>query len=87
MKVTTIVSVSALATAALGSTFEPADFNVTEALIANGINVAAIPELAGLVERSSLSACTIAVRYSFPRHLCVALISVLTMGHSAPLSR
>ncbi|KAJ4375784.1 hypothetical protein N0V83_001061 [Neocucurbitaria cava] len=60
MKVTTIVSVSALATAALGSTFEPADFNVTKALIANGIDVAAIPELAGLVERSSLSACSIA---------------------------
>jgi hypothetical protein len=41
--------------------FEAPDFNVTEALIANGINVTALPELAPLVERSSLSGCSIAV--------------------------
>ncbi|CAI9628457.1 unnamed protein product [Alternaria burnsii] len=40
--------------------FEPADFNVTKALIANGINVSAIPQLSGLVERTSLSSCSIA---------------------------
>ncbi|KAI4672235.1 hypothetical protein J4E85_009603 [Alternaria conjuncta] len=40
--------------------FEPADFNVTEALIANGVNVSAIPQLSGLVERSALSGCSIA---------------------------
>ncbi|CAO2652281.1 Nn.00g005640.m01.CDS01 [Neocucurbitaria sp. VM-36] len=60
MKVTTVVSLSALVAGALGSIFEPADFNVTESLVNNGINVTAIPELAGLVERSSLSACSIA---------------------------
>jgi hypothetical protein len=42
---------------------EPLDFNVTEALLDNGINVSAIPDLAGLVVRSSLSGCAIAVRY------------------------
>jgi hypothetical protein len=41
--------------------FEAPDFNVTEALINNGVNVSAIPELAGLVVRSSLSDCSIAV--------------------------
>jgi hypothetical protein len=41
--------------------FEAPDFNVTEALINNGVNVSAIPELAGLAVRSSLSGCSIAV--------------------------
>lgn len=41
--------------------FEPLDFNVTEALIDNGINISAIPELGGLVVRSSTKGCSIAV--------------------------
>jgi len=41
--------------------FEASDFNVTEALIDQGVNVSALPELAGLVERSSNLACNIAV--------------------------
>jgi hypothetical protein len=41
--------------------FEPVDFNITEALISNGVNVSAIPELSGLVERTALSGCSIAV--------------------------
>ncbi|KAE8857761.1 hypothetical protein P3342_012264 [Pyrenophora teres f. teres] len=40
--------------------FEPPNFNVTEALIQNGVNVSAIPELAGLIVRSSLKGCSIA---------------------------
>ncbi|KAG9187578.1 hypothetical protein G6011_05449 [Alternaria panax] len=40
--------------------FEPVDFNVTEALIDNGINVSAVTELAGLVGRSPSKGCTIA---------------------------
>jgi hypothetical protein len=58
------ISLGALAVAAgvtAQDAFEPADFNVTEALIDNGINVSAIPELAGLVVRSSLKGCSIAV--------------------------
>jgi hypothetical protein len=42
-------------------TFEAPDFNVTEALIDNGVNISAIPALAGLVSRSSLGGCSIAV--------------------------
>jgi hypothetical protein len=42
-------------------TFEAPDFNVTDALISNGVNVSAIPELANLVARSSSSGCSIAV--------------------------
>ncbi|CAO2647390.1 Nn.00g083120.m01.CDS01 [Neocucurbitaria sp. VM-36] len=40
--------------------FETVDFNITEALIENGVNVSAIPELASLAERSLLSGCSIA---------------------------
>jgi hypothetical protein len=43
--------------------FEPPNFNVTEALLRNGINVSAIPELAGLSVRSSLKGCSIAVGF------------------------
>ncbi|KAI4921219.1 uncharacterized protein J4E92_008208 [Alternaria infectoria] len=42
------------------ATFEPADFNVTEALLNNGVKVSALPELAPLAERSSLDGCSIA---------------------------
>lgn len=40
---------------------EPANFNVTEALLDNGVNISAIPDLAGLAERSLFSGCSIAV--------------------------
>lgn len=54
-----------LATLAVGvacqATFEPADFNVTEALIGNGVDVSALPELASLVERASTTGCSAAV--------------------------
>lgn len=43
------------------ATFEPADFNVTEALLKNGVDVSALPELAPLAERSLLDGCSIAV--------------------------
>lgn len=44
--------------------FEPADFNITEALLGNGVDVSEIPglsDLSGLSERSLLSGCSIAV--------------------------
>lgn len=41
--------------------FEAPDFNITEALIRNGINISAIPELSGLTERTLLSGCSVAV--------------------------
>ena len=46
--------------------FEAPDFNITQALIANGINVLALPELAPLIDRSSLGGCSIAVSFQFP---------------------
>ena len=69
MKVTPAVSIGALTAGALAqsgaNTFEKADFNIAEALIGNGVNVSAIPELSGLVERTlDLSPCAIAVSYS-----------------------
>ncbi|EDU41046.1 GlcD FAD FMN-containing dehydrogenase [Pyrenophora tritici-repentis] len=51
---------SALVSFVTAQTFEDPDFNVTKALIAQGVNVSAVPELAGLVERSSNRACHIA---------------------------
>ncbi|KAF2820323.1 FAD-binding domain-containing protein [Ophiobolus disseminans] len=63
MRVHEKISLWALALAAGVSaqdTFESPDFNVTEALIENGINVSAIPELASLAVRSSTSGCSIA---------------------------
>ncbi|KAF1840329.1 FAD binding domain-containing protein [Cucurbitaria berberidis CBS 394.84] len=68
MKVASVVSLSAFTATTLGNTFEPVNFNVTGALISNGINVAAIPELVELVERSSPSGCSIActaLKFSF----------------------
>jgi hypothetical protein len=50
-----------LATLVACQTFEAPDFNVTEALLDQGVNISALPELAGLVERSSDLACNIAV--------------------------
>lgn len=41
--------------------FEPADFNVKEALLKNGVDVADLPELSQLGKRSSISRCGVAV--------------------------
>jgi hypothetical protein len=69
MKVTPAFSIGAFTAGAFAqssaNTFEKADFNITEALIGNGVDVSAIPELSGLVERTlDLSPCAIAVSYS-----------------------
>jgi len=63
MKARSILSLAAIAGNALAQeVFEPSDFNVTEALIANGIDVSALPELANLTEKRSLfSPCAVAV--------------------------
>ncbi|KAH9882529.1 hypothetical protein J1614_000765 [Plenodomus biglobosus] len=52
----------ALTAAAYAQTdiFEVPDFNITKGLIENGVDVSAIAELAGLVERTSLAGCSIA---------------------------
>ncbi|ETI29173.1 hypothetical protein G647_01626 [Cladophialophora carrionii CBS 160.54] len=42
------------------STFEPVDFNVTDALIDQGVNISALPELESLATRSSTAGCSIA---------------------------
>ncbi|CAI6336543.1 unnamed protein product [Periconia digitata] len=61
MKHAFLVSLSALAAGALAQdTFEPSDFNVTEALVTAGVNVSDIPQLAALTRRSSPGACKIA---------------------------
>ncbi|CAE7185863.1 FAD binding domain containing protein [Pyrenophora teres f. teres] len=60
MKVFVSLGAFVAAVSAQIDTFEPADFNVTKALILNGVNVSAIPELAGLAKQSALSGCSIA---------------------------
>ncbi|KAF3052903.1 hypothetical protein E8E11_011465 [Didymella keratinophila] len=56
MKASAIASFGALAAGTLAQAnigiFEPVDFNITEALISNGVDVSAMPELSGLVERT-----------------------------------
>lgn len=66
MKGRLILSLGALAPGALAQgSFEPPDFNITEALIGNGVDVSSIPELEPLIEKRSLSSpCAVAVGLS-----------------------
>jgi hypothetical protein len=52
-----------LATGVLSQAFEPIDFNITEALLDNGVNVTALPDLAPLIHRSLLNGCSTAVSH------------------------
>jgi hypothetical protein len=62
MRVSSLVSLGFMPSGILAQdVFEPADFNVTEALLNNGVNVSAIPELSGLADRSLLGGCSVAV--------------------------
>jgi hypothetical protein len=72
MKFSSLIVLSTFATSGLADAFEPADFNVTDALVKSGVDIYAIPELAGLVDRSSSKACWIAVsNYHLPlNHYC-----------------
>jgi hypothetical protein len=68
MRVSFLLPSGTLVASALAQgTFEPTDFNVTQALLDKGVNVASIPQLKGLVERSSSNECSIAV--STPGHM------------------
>lgn len=56
-----------------GDVFEAPDFNITEALIHNGVNISAILKHASFVERTLLSRCSTAVSqfpHYLPYHLC-----------------
>ena len=59
-------------TLALGG--ESADFDVTQALIEQGVNVSAVPALAALTDQSSVFACSIAVGHALPFN-CVRSIT------------
>lgn len=61
MKTLILALLGVAAAGALPDTFEPANFNVTEALLANGIDISTIPGLDELTRRSSTSGCSIAV--------------------------
>jgi hypothetical protein len=54
---------AALVAGVASQVFEPADFNITGALLANGVNISAIPDLASLAERSPSNSCSAAVCY------------------------
>jgi hypothetical protein len=70
MRVSTLVTLGFLPVRILGQdSFEPADFNVTDALLDNGVNVSAIPALSGLAERST--GCAIAVSCRSIAHLLI----------------
>lgn len=68
MKAGFVASLSALVAGTFAQanddTFEPSDFYITEVLTGNGVNISAIPELSGLVERAlDLNPCSIAVDF------------------------
>lgn len=70
MKASIAVSIGAVAAGAFAQSdtniFEAPEFNITEALIDNGIDVSSLPELSGLVERTlDLSPCAIAVSFQW----------------------
>jgi hypothetical protein len=69
MKTHLLVSFGALvANVFAQDAFEPSDFNVTEALVANGVDVSAIPQLANLTEKRSLfNPCATAVGCRAPK--------------------
>lgn len=69
MRISTFIPAAACIAGVSAQTgeFETPTFNITEALLANGINVSALPELAPLVERTLSSGCSIAVGPSMPR--------------------
>ncbi|KAK8040022.1 hypothetical protein PG993_008433 [Apiospora rasikravindrae] len=54
---TTLLSTALVIGTARGRAFEGADFNVTEALIQQGVDLSAVPELVPSTERSSNLAC------------------------------
>lgn len=60
----TAITILASAACVLSQSFEPTDFNVTEALLENGVDVLALPEVANVAERSALNGCTAAVGLS-----------------------
>lgn len=57
-------AILASAVSALSQGFEPKDFNITEALLENGVEVSALPQPADAAKRSTLSGCTAAVGLS-----------------------
>ena len=60
----TFLSFAALTVGALSqAAIEPQDFNVTEALLNNGVDMSALPELTPFMERSLLSGCSAAVSH------------------------
>jgi hypothetical protein len=71
-----------LIAATLASSFEPADFNVTEALIKNGVDVSSVPGLTGLSKRSSTGKCSFAVCFML-RTLKSASRHMTNQPHSA----
>jgi len=69
MKLSSIAATAALTASSVAQDlFETPDFNVTEALVEQGVNISALPEFVGLIEQSSDLACSIAVSalYSNP---------------------
>ena len=64
MRLSPSLLLAGVASGVLGQIFEPADFNATDALIALGVNVAALPALDALVDRSSTAGCSIAVSHT-----------------------
>lgn len=79
-----VLTFGSFAAGILSQTFEPANFNVTEALLDNGVNVSAIPVLSPYSKRSLLSGCLAAV--SLRHHnLCFHILMTVPQCDSLKL--
>lgn len=56
-----LLLLTSYAIAVASQIFEDKDFNVTEALISQGVDVSSLPQLDAITERSSDLGCSIAV--------------------------
>ncbi|KAF1924723.1 FAD binding domain-containing protein [Didymella exigua CBS 183.55] len=54
------LAIFASAVCALSQSFEPANFNITKALLDNGVEASAIPKISDLADRSAFSGCSAA---------------------------
>lgn len=69
MRTFSILALAAGAAVQAQSFSEPADFNVTAALVDLGVDVSALPELDSLSQWSSTAGCSIAVSLLQTRYL------------------
>jgi len=66
MRVSSVALFGSLSAATIAQdVIEPADFNVTQALLENGVDPSDLPDVTALTKRSLFSGCSLAVSCAF----------------------